>query len=322
VLASRAAAVAFSIMSFYTACFLSLLLLADADVPRINGLRPAATPAPTFAPGDEIELFPPSSVPAPSDQQPPSAAQPASLNLSGTLQDNSKLLLIRYVSGELAKAVKPLPAGKEGFIVTVGAPTNTEQLDRAVATHGAAIHAGDNVVISKLEFQNHQIVVDLNGGGRGKKRLRDRIHIEMSGMPTEQVSSTNPNPDAGPAGLQPGLGSTIFLEFNKAVPDLTPDNLKTLLSPFLNFNNQRSASVQWIDTLPPDIKKAIQEREAVVGMDREMVVAAVGKPDHKVRERDADGNDIEDWIYGQPPSKTVFVRFTGERVTSVKQFPK
>src|SRR5271163_1002916 len=162
-------------MSFYTACLLSLLLLADADVPRINGLRPAATPAPTFAPGDEIELFPPSSVPAPSDQQPPSAAEPASLNLSGTLQDNSKLLLIRYVSGELAKAVKPLPAGKEGFIVNVGSPPNTEQLDRAVATHGAAIHPGDNVVISKLEFQSHQIVVDLNGGGRGKKRLRDRI---------------------------------------------------------------------------------------------------------------------------------------------------
>jgi len=35
-----------------------------------------------------------------------------------------------------------------------------------------------------------------------------------------------------------------------------------------------------------------------------------------------EGNDIEDWIYGQPPSKTVFVRFTGSRVTSVKQFPQ
>jgi len=39
-------------------------------------------------------------------------------------------------------------------------------------------------------------------------------------------------------------------------------------------------------------------------------------------ERDADGNDIEDWIYGQPPSKTVFVRFTGNRVTSVKAIPQ
>jgi hypothetical protein len=57
-------------------------------------------------------------------------------------------------------------------------------------------------------------------------------------------------------------------------------------------------------------------------MDREEVIAAIGKPEHKVRERDSEGNEIEDWIYGQPPSKTVFVRFRGERVTSVRQFPQ
>jgi hypothetical protein len=52
------------------------------------------------------------------------------------------------------------------------------------------------------------------------------------------------------------------------------------------------------------------------------VVAAIGKPDHKIRERDNEGNDIEDWIYGQPPSKTVFVRFNGDRVTNIKQYPQ
>jgi hypothetical protein len=320
-------------MSHYAVCLLSLLLLADADVPRINSLRPAAGEAPTFTRGEEIELFPASSAspgsPAASDQQPlptaATAAPPAPMPvLSGTLQDYSKLLLIRYVSGEYAKAVKSLPAGKDGYIVSIGNPPNNELLDRAVATHGAAVKSGDNVQISKLEFQSHQIVVDVNGGGRGKKRLRDRIHLEMGGMPTAQVSSTTPDAEGnpGPAGLQPGMGTTLFLEFNKPIPDLSPDDLKALLSPYLNFNKQRSASVQWIDTLPPDIKKAIQARQPVVGMDRDMVVAAVGKPDHKVRERDADGNDIEDWIYGQPPSKTVFVRFVGDHVTSVKQFPK
>ena len=103
---------------------------------------------------------------------------------------------------------------------------------------------------------------------------------------------------------------------------MAPEDLKKLLSPFLDFNRQRSASVQWFDTLPIEMRKAIQDRKPVVGMDREEVVAAVGKPEHKVRERDAEGNDIEDWIYGQPPSKTVFVRFTGQRVTSVKQYPQ
>jgi len=314
-------------MSAYLACFLSLFMLSDADIPRINSLRPGTDEVPVFDRGDEIALFPAVDAPAGSAQQTsgaPQAAAPATLKLNGTLQDNSKLLLIRYVSGEYAKATKTLPAGKDGFIVFVGNPPNAEQLERAVATHGAAIKSGDNVQISKLEFQKNQIVVDLNGGGRGKTRLRDRIHLEMSGMPSGQVTATNPNPDpdAGPAGIQPGKGTTLFIDFNRPVPDLSPDDLKTLLSPYLDFNKQRSASVQWIDTLPPDIKKAIQERHAMLGMDRDMVVAAVGKPDHKVRERDADGNDIEDWIYGQPPTKTIFVRFTGEHVTSIKQFPK
>jgi len=49
-----------------------------------------------------------------------------------------------------------------------------------------------------------------------------------------------------PAGMQPGMGSTIFLEFTKAVPDLTPQELKQILSPFLDFAKQRSASVQWL----------------------------------------------------------------------------
>ena len=106
------------------------------------------------------------------------------------------------------------------------------------------------------------------------------------------------------------------------MPDLTPDELKQMLAPFLDFAKERSASVQWFDTLPAEMKKAITERKAVVGMDREEVVAAIGKPDRKVRERDTDGNDTEDWIYGRPPEKTVFVHFTGERVTTVKQYPQ
>ncbi len=309
-------------MSNWLALSLTLLLLADADVPRVNSLRPPASPAPSFPSDEEIPLFPTagaSSGSAQSQNQSQSKTAPAAKNT--TLQDRSKLDLIRYVSGEFAKAIKPLPAGKEGFHVTVGKPLEAEQLDRAVATHGPAVNTGDNVQITRLEFRDHQIIVDVNGGGRGKRHWRDHIQIGMggAGYPPMQTSSTQ---DQGPPGVQPGMGSTIFLEFNRPLPDLTPDELKQLLSPFLNFAKERSAAVQWFDTLPPEMKKAIQERKPVVGMDREELIAAIGKPDHKVRERDSDGNDIEDWIYGQPPSKTVFIRFQGDRVTSIKQFPQ
>ena len=251
----------------------------------------------------------------------PQAAQPRASDKAkpGALQEQSKLDLIRYVSGEFAKALKPLPGGKEGFLVYVGKPISQELLDRAVATHGAAVNSGDNVQITKLDFREHTIAVDINGGGKGKKSWRDRIHVDMGGVPT--VSSTTTD-DNAPAGIRPGMGSTIFLEFDKVVPDMTPDDLKKLLSPFMDFSHQRSASVHWTESLPPEMKQAIQDRRPVVGMDREEVIAAIGKPEHKVRERDSEGNEIEDWIYGQPPSKTVFVRFQGDHVTSVRQYPQ
>jgi hypothetical protein len=297
------------------AILLSMLLLADADIPRAMNLRPAdPSPAPDFS-SEEFPLFSTSTDPEAQTGKPgePGAKQ-------ATLQESSKLELIRYVSGEFAKAAKSLPAGKEGFLQYADKPINQELLERAVATHGAAIHAGEQVQITKLEFRDHTIVVDVNGGGRGKRRFLDHLQIGMSGAPT--MRTTTDTQEVGPPGLQPGAGSTLFLEFNKSIPDLTPEELKQILSPFLDFSKQRSASSLWIDTLPPDVKKAIQERTPKVGMDREMVIAAIGKPGHKVRERDASGTEIEDWIYGTPPDRTVFVRFTGDKVTSIKQFPQ
>jgi hypothetical protein len=306
-------------MPKFLTVILGLLLFAGADIPGSERLRPSTVPGGTFSRTDEIGVFPDELA---GERQ---AAQSDSQNTAkaATLQEYSKLELIRYVSGEFAKATRNLPAGKDGFLLYVGKPLSQEQLERAVATHGAAVHIGDNAQITKLEFRDHAIVVDVNGGGRGKRRWRDHIQIGMGGtIPTSRTTTTGPDQENGPPGLQPGTGSTIFLEFSKPVPDLTPAELKQILSPFLDFARQRSASVQWVDTLPPEMKKAIQDRRPTVGMDREEVVAAIGKPEHKVRERDSQGNEIEDWIYGQPPSKTVFIRFMGDRVTSIKQYPQ
>ncbi|HVS88407.1 MAG TPA: hypothetical protein VHF01_09325 [Candidatus Acidoferrum sp.] len=309
---------------------LALILFTDADLPRVNDLRPRTGRVEPFFAGEEIPVFP-NTVPSEGEAQAqlqaanqtqgetPKGAQNGAKKIP--LGDESKLKLIRYVSGEFGKAVKPLPAGKDGFLVYVGKSINQELLDRAVATHGAAVNTGDSVQITKLEFREHMIVVDLNGGGRGKRRWRDHLQIGLGGgMPPMQTTTTREQ--SGPPGIQPGRGSTIFLEFTKVIPDLSPEDLKKLLAPFLDFSKQRSAAVQWFDTLPPEMKKAIEDRRPAMGMDREEVVAAIGKPDHKVRERDTDGVDIEDWIYGQPPSKTVFVRFSGDHVTSIKQFPQ
>jgi hypothetical protein len=306
---------------------ISVLLFVSGDVPSDvpHFAPPPNAPPPKtniFTPDDRIPLYP--SMVTEGSQDSGKAAQPgANVKKSDTLQETSKLALIRFVSGEFAKARKPLPGGKDGITLFADKPLDEDVLNRAVTTHGAAVNTGDNVQITKLEFHDHFIIVDVNGGGRPRKNWRDHIQFGMPGAPATTSTTTTPaNGDPGPPGFQEGRGGTIYLQFGKNVPDLSPDDLKGLLTPFLDFAKEKSASVQWFDTLPPEMKKAITDRQPVVGMDREEVVAAIGKPDRKVRERDAQGNDTEDWIYGHPPEKTVFVHFTGDRVTVIKQYPQ
>jgi len=117
-------------------------------------------------------------------------------------------------------------------------------------------------------------------------------------------------------------GATIYLDFDKPLPEMSAEDLEKLLSGVLDFSKRHSAAVQWVDTLPPDIQKAIQDKQPIVGMDHDMVLAAMGRPDRKIREKGPEGSEIEDWIYGQPPEKTIFVSFEGDKVIHVQQFPK
>jgi hypothetical protein len=49
-----------------------------------------------------------------------------------------------------------------------------------------------------------------------------------------------------------------------------------------------------------------------------MVIMAMDRPQQKVREKDANGKEYEEWIYGAPPKDVVFVRFNGDEVTRVE----
>jgi hypothetical protein len=234
---------------------------------------------------------------------------------AGTLQPMSRLSLVRYVDGEIVQVTRPIPAGKKGFHLKAGVPLDEKALRMAVASAGSAINPGDRAQVTNLDFKEKEIVVDINGGGHGKTRLRDRIHLEVGGMPTatttQQETPVNTN-----------AGATLYLDFDKPLPEMTAEDLEHFLSAVLDFSKRHSAAVQWVDSLPPEIQKAIQDKQPVVGMDHEMVLAAMGRPDRKVREKGTDGTEIEDWIYGTPPAKTIFVSFEGDKVKEVHQYPQ
>jgi hypothetical protein len=234
------------------------------------------------------------------------------------LSEQSKLQLLRYVDGEYAKVLTPLPGGRGGYHIKAGDSLDQDSLRKALMTGGAVLNVGDSVQITKVEFHDRQVQLDINNGPKGKTSWRDRIHIQGGlGMPVS--TSTTKTPEDVPVVPQKA-GATIFLDFDRPVPEMTGDQLKAYLSRVLDFS-KRSAAVQYVDSLPPKMREAIAQKRAEVGMDQDEVTAALGRPERKVRERDEDGNDTEDWIYGTPPNKTIFVTFQGEKVVKVSQYP-
>jgi hypothetical protein len=279
---------------------------------------------PSFAPARQTQPAPDAQpTPTSSDNSPSAQSQGEVKNVndtshkSGPMDQPAELALVRFVDGEYAHAVRSLPNGKDGFIMHMEKAFDESMLHRVVMSHGAAVNPGDNVQITAMKFKKTSIIVLINGGGNKHGSWLDHMQIGISGLPTSSSSANNNGPDTtGPA------GTTLILDFGGPVPDMTPDELKAKLAPVLNFGQQRSAAVIWSETLPPAMEKAIEEKRAIVGMTREMVEAAVGKPDKKIREKNANGDETEDWIYGTPPAVTMFVTFIGEKVTNVKEFPK
>ena len=59
--------------------------------------------------------------------------------------------------------------------------------------------------------------------------------------------------------------------------------MKALLDPIVDFGVKTSAEA-YADSLPAFLKDAVAHHDVLVGMDRKMVLAAMGEPQSKVRE--------------------------------------
>ncbi len=122
--------------------------------------------------------------------------------------------------------------------------------------------------------------------------------------------------DQSPAGPVNTRGSSVVQVFDGFVPEIPVSRVKELLAPVFDFTSH-SAAQAYTDSLPPKVRQAIQDHQALVGMNREMVVLAKGRPPRKIREREGT-QDYEEWIYGDPPQDVEFVRFTGDEVVRVE----
>jgi hypothetical protein len=235
---------------------------------------------------------------------------------SKPLQPDMKVQIIRYIDGEFGKATKPIPGKTNGFTIVVGKPINDQSYQDAIRLQGTAIGAGDPIQVTRVDFEAHKIILQLNGGAKKKFHLMDHLQIGMGGDP--DPGDVSPPQDSS-ARRGEGLGAVVTLDYGKPLPDVSPEEIKAELSPLIDFSKNHSAAVNWVETLSPAFQDAIRDHRALPGMDQQTVIAAIGRPDKKVREANADGIETEDWIYGNPPARTIFVTFIGEKVTRVEQ---
>jgi hypothetical protein len=229
----------------------------------------------------------------------------------------TRLLVIRSLDSELAYAHHTLLPGKKGVTVKdrqIVSPSEAE-IESIAATEGAASKPGDRVEITRVEIKDDRIIFELNGGPKKKARWYQRVQVSggMGGTAT---------PGAPPdASTQNPHGSVIVLLFDsKFVPELTGDQVRGLLAPVLDFS-AKSATEAYLDTVPPKVRDAIQQHRVLVGMNREMVTYAKGRPDRRVREKDPNGKEYEEWLYGAPPQEVQFVRFQGDEVVRLEIMP-
>jgi len=228
---------------------------------------------------------------------------------SDKMAPQTKLLVIRDLTAERVFVRTPFPMGEKGLALKDGKLNPTEQqVASLVAQHGFAAKPGDRVVITNVVIGEKSILVEINGGGKKRQKWYQHISVGAQGGSV---------PIGGAPQSLEAKGSSITLEFDKYVPELSGEQIRQMLAPVFDFKALNEAEA-YEKTLPPKVREAIKNHKILVGMDRDMVIYAKGRPPKKIRDKDDDGSDYEEWIYGNPPEEVDFVRFQGTFVTRLE----
>ncbi len=228
---------------------------------------------------------------------------------SEKMTPQTRMLIIKDLTAERVFARTMFPMGEKGLRIKNGVVAPGEmQVARLVAENGAAARVGDRVIISNVIIKENSIVLEINGGSKKKEKWYQHVQVGAGGG----MSTVGGAPKSLDA-----KGSQVTLEFDKYVPDVTGEQVRDMLSPVFDFKALNQAEA-YEKTLPPKVQEAIKNHQVLVGMDRDMVIYAKGRPPKKIRDKDDKGQDYEEWIYGNPPEEVDFVRFQGAVVARLE----
>ncbi len=216
--------------------------------------------------------------------------------------------ILRGLTAEYATVKVALPRSKKPLEITKSGEPDRAAWADAMQQNGPAGRVGDLIEITKVDIESDRIVLEINNGMKGKRSWLRNVQVGVGNQTSPVVTGQNSNAPSG---------TTIAVVFGGPVPSIKASEIKKMLQPVLDFE-KHSATELYVDTLPKEMQDAIKAKKVLVGMDRDMVVLARGRPASKLRET-KDGVETEDWIYGKIPGNITFVTFQGNKVIQVKE---
>jgi hypothetical protein len=226
------------------------------------------------------------------------------------LTEDDRVEILRGLMAEYATVKTSLPRSKKPLPFDSTGTWDKHAWAEAGKEFGPAARVGDQVQVTHVAIEGDKIVLEINGGMKGKSgHWYDHVQVGMGGGMAPVATQQNSNAPSG---------TNIAVLFNKPIPELKAADIKKMLAPVLDFEKQ-TATENYVEKLPEPVQKAIKANKAIEGMDRDEVLLALGKPRHKERNVTTDGTETEDWIYGDPPGKITFVTFTGSKVSAIKE---
>ena len=240
---------------------------------------------------------------------PDSAPAPTSTE---KMTPQTRIQVIRSLQAERVFARVLFPQGDKGLKLKNGVISPNEMaIAQQIAEFGPAVKPGDRCVISDVQIKDKDIVLEINGGNKKNGKWYQHIQITGGGSASAPIPG-GPSPQSLDA-----HGSSVTLEFDKYVPELNGDQIRAMLEPVFDFK-ALTGSEAYQKTLPPKLQAAIRDHQILVGMDKEMVMYSKGRPQQRIRDKDDQGQDYEEWIYGKPPEEVDFVRFKGNEVARLE----
>ena len=232
--------------------------------------------------------------------------------LPAQLSRDARFEILRTVVADQAAARVGLPFGNDGVEITDSGQVNQDKLDKDLRKNGQSVEPGKVVTVTAVEFADNKIELELDGGGKNKKSFLDRIQVGV-GTGTQTVPIDRDDKTAK------AKGSKITVKFANKIPaDLSPAQLKEILTPLLDFEKHNFMKTG-LEALPVEFQEAVKAKEARIGMDRSTVIMALGRPNNKFRET-KNGVYTEQWLYELRGYRRLFVTFEDNVVVEIKQY--